>query len=123
MIDCDGPWFLVALTELAKTAAVSLKHEKERALAMHIAQFPETLVETIEELAPNRLTEYLYFLTDNFNSFYTECKVRAMCDGGRSEAGVIVVLEGHQHRDHFGAAGCSWSPVRPQAVRIIAAFH
>lgn len=54
-----------------------MKHEKERALAMHIAQFPEALVETIEELAPNRLTEYLYFLTDIFNSFYTECKVLA----------------------------------------------
>ena len=27
------------------------------------------------DLAPNRLTEYLYGLTEAFNGFYTECKV------------------------------------------------
>lgn len=65
----------VNIDDLTKTARVSLGHEKERALALHIAQFPEALVTTIDELAPNRLTEYLYFLTDIFNSFYKECKV------------------------------------------------
>jgi arginyl-tRNA synthetase len=31
--------------------------------------------DTLEELLPNRITEYLYALSEIFNGFYTECKV------------------------------------------------
>ena len=30
----------------------------------------------LEDLTPNRLTEYLYILSDKFSTFYTNCHVR-----------------------------------------------
>ena len=61
---------------LAKTANVVVTNEKERMLVMHVVRFPEALSDAIADLLPNRLTEYLYELTDIFNSFYVECQVR-----------------------------------------------
>ncbi len=61
--------------ELAKTASVALTNEKERMLAMHVVRFPEALADAIADLLPNRITDYLYELTDIFNSFYVECQV------------------------------------------------
>lgn len=40
-----------------------------------VIRFPEAVEVALEELMPNRLTDYLYDLSDKFNSFYTECKV------------------------------------------------
>ena len=47
----------------------------QEALALHLAKFPEAVEDTLEELLPNRITEYLYTLSETFNGFYTECKV------------------------------------------------
>ena len=46
-------------------------------LAMHVVRFPEALADAIADLLPNRITDYLYELTDIFNSFYVECQVRS----------------------------------------------
>lgn len=62
--------------EVAKTAKLQLEHPSEIALALHILRFPEAVDMVLQELAPNRLTEYLYELSDKFNSFYGDCKVR-----------------------------------------------
>ena len=61
---------------MAKTAKLTITHEKERALVMQIVRFPEALSDAIADLLPNRITDYLYELTDIFNSFYVECPVR-----------------------------------------------
>ncbi len=42
---------------------------------MHLVRFPEALEEMLAELTPNRLTDYVYALSDYFSGFYTECKV------------------------------------------------
>lgn len=52
-------------------------------------QFPEMLEDMFEELMPNRLTEYLYNLSEAFNSFYTECKVL----GSDQEEGRLLLVE------------------------------
>jgi arginyl-tRNA synthetase len=44
-------------------------------LALHIVKFPEAVEDTLTDLLPNRITEYLYNLAEAFNSFYTECQV------------------------------------------------
>ena len=49
--------------------------EEERALLGAILQFPEAVESAIEDLAPNRLCEYLYNLTSKFTDFYSECQV------------------------------------------------
>jgi len=45
------------------------------ALGLQIVKFSETLEDMFTDLAPNRLTEYVYELANLFSSFYTECKV------------------------------------------------
>jgi arginyl-tRNA synthetase len=42
---------------------------------LHLAKFSEAVEDSLEELFPNRITEYLYALSEAFNVFYTECKV------------------------------------------------
>jgi arginyl-tRNA synthetase len=59
----------------ANGAVIKLEHDLEVALALHIARFPEAVEALLEDLAPNRLTDYLYELSGVFNQFYTECQV------------------------------------------------
>lgn len=47
----------------------------ELQLALKVAQFPESLEEAVQELAPNRITEYQYELSQTFSEFYNECKI------------------------------------------------
>ena len=60
---------------LAQGKQVSIEHDAEAALAKHIGRFPEAVEAALHELAPNRITDYLYDLSGVFNQFYTECKV------------------------------------------------
>lgn len=60
---------------LVGTAQLRLDHPAEVALAMHIARFPEAVEVVLDELAPNRLTEYVYDLAEKFSVFYQDCKV------------------------------------------------
>jgi len=62
--------------ELAASGArVTLGHEAEVALALHVARFPEALEAMLDELTPNRIADYLYELSGIFNQFYAECQV------------------------------------------------
>ncbi len=45
------------------------------ALGLQIVKFTETLEDMFVDLAPNRITEYVYELANLFSTFYTECKV------------------------------------------------
>lgn len=59
----------------AKGAKITLSHDAEVALALHIARFPEAIESMLDELTPNRITDYLYDLSGVFNQFYNECQV------------------------------------------------
>lgn len=37
-------------------------------------RFPEAVEEALADLAPNRITDYVYNLSEKFSGFYTECK-------------------------------------------------
>ena len=54
---------------------IVLGTDAEAALALHLTRFTEAIEDMAADLAPNRLTEYLYALAEAFNAFYTECKV------------------------------------------------
>ncbi|MGR3952436.1 MAG: arginine--tRNA ligase [Chlamydia sp.] len=53
----------------------SFEHPSERQLVMALLQFDEAIMEVEETLLPNRLTEYLYALANNFNAFFRDCRV------------------------------------------------
>ena len=55
---------------------VQLDHRAELALGLHLARFPEALQDMLAEMQPNRITEFLYDLSQKFNTFYDECKAR-----------------------------------------------
>lgn len=48
------------LTKLAKEAPFKITHEAERKLASSLVKFMDVLDETADELAINRLTDYIY---------------------------------------------------------------
>lgn len=75
--------------QLATTATIQLDHENEVALALHLARFPEVVEDMLNDLMPNRITEYLYTLSETFNGFYTECKVL----GSEQEASRLLLCE------------------------------
>lgn len=54
---------------------IVISNDIERALALHIAKFPDMILYALDDLAPNRITDYLYDLSGVFNQFYTECQV------------------------------------------------
>lgn len=54
---------------------IVLEHPSEIALGLHLVQFNEALDQMAEELLPNRLTDYLYILSEKFNAFFRDCRV------------------------------------------------
>ena len=56
-------------------AEITLSHEKERKLALHLVRFAESLDEVLIDYRPNQLTNYLYELATAFSEFYEACPV------------------------------------------------
>jgi len=63
-----------SLEEIAN-APFMVTHPAERKLALHILKFPDLLLSISDELLPNRLTDYLYNLSELFNAFFRDCRV------------------------------------------------
>ncbi len=63
-----------SLDEIA-AAPFLITHLSERKLALHLLKFPDLLFSISNELLPNRLTDYLYTLSDLFNAFFRDCRV------------------------------------------------
>ncbi|KAF5828098.1 tRNA synthetases class I (R)-domain-containing protein [Dunaliella salina] len=60
---------------LAASTPIVVAHQREVDLALHLSRFPEAMEDMLQELTPNRLTDYLYELSERFNAFYVDCKV------------------------------------------------
>ncbi len=73
-------------------APIQLDHPAERALAMRIVQFPETIDAVGEHLLPSLLCEYLYDLAGRFMSFYESCPV-LQCEDARLLASRLRLCE------------------------------
>lgn len=71
---------------------VKLTHSSERALALKLCQFGETLNWMARDLLPNRLCEYLYELAETFNAFFRDCQVV----GSSKQPSRIVLIEATQ---------------------------
>jgi len=69
--ECD----VVKMVSDTKGPVIQLDDPAELQLALMIGRFPEVVESLLDELAPNRLCEYLYDLSGSFNDFYGQCKV------------------------------------------------
>ena len=67
-----------------------LSHPSEVALARVLCQFSEVIDEVMETLLPNRLTDYLYSVAEQFNVFFRDCRVEK--DPRQNERLVLVQL-------------------------------
>lgn len=65
----------VDINALEKATQIKLSHPTEIALALHLSQFDETLLNMAQDLYPHRLSEYLYALAEKFNAFFRDCRV------------------------------------------------
>ncbi|XP_047167065.1 arginine--tRNA ligase, chloroplastic/mitochondrial-like isoform X2 [Vigna umbellata] len=64
------------IEEVKRNGKIVLDSEDERALGLHLLQFPEVFEEACTNLLPNLLCEYLYNLSEIFTKkFYPNCQV------------------------------------------------
>jgi len=54
---------------------LQLLEPTEVTLGVHLTRFPEAIEEVLLEMMPNRLTDYLFELSQKFTQFYSECQV------------------------------------------------
>ena len=54
---------------------IALSNPAERALAVRLLRYPETLEFAAAELKPNILADYLFDLANAYSTFYQECPV------------------------------------------------
>ncbi|KAG7589105.1 DALR anticodon binding [Arabidopsis suecica] len=77
------------IDELKKTGKIALDHAAERALGLHLLQFAETVEEACTTLLPNMLCKYLYYLSEEFTKFYSNCQV----NGSAEETSRLLLCE------------------------------
>lgn len=77
------------IEELKQVGAVSLDHPDERTLGLHLLQFSEVVEEACTNLLPNILCEYLYNISEDFTTFYTNCQV----NGSAQETSRLLLCE------------------------------
>jgi arginyl-tRNA synthetase len=54
---------------------ISLAHPSERALALRLVQFGESVEQAARDYKPNLLTNYLFDLANAYNGFFRDCRV------------------------------------------------
>jgi arginyl-tRNA synthetase len=66
----DAEW-----STLAKTECIQLVEPVEFSLALLLCQFEDVLDQTVRELMPHVLTDYLFRLAEKFHRFFHDCRV------------------------------------------------
>jgi arginyl-tRNA synthetase len=79
----------VVVNNLINSLEFKITNQHERNLALRICKFQEVLLATAEELLPNRLTDYLYLLAEEFHAFFHHCKVA----GSESQNNRLLLCE------------------------------
>ena len=71
--------------------AIILTNPAERALAVRIIRYPETLEFAAAELKPNILADYLFDLANAYSTFYEECPVLKAESPGRRDSRLALI--------------------------------
>lgn len=72
--------------------AVTIEADGERALAIKLMQFGETVPDILNDFRPNLLANYLFELAQTFHSFYEECPILKSEGGTRASRLVLCEL-------------------------------
>ena len=68
-------WTSSSCSSSSSSVPITLTHPAERALAVKLLQFPETVERALGDYRPNILAAYLYDLAQAFTAFYDACPV------------------------------------------------
>ena len=63
----------------------------EKSLMLELSKYNEVLSQAYEEIAPHKICQYIYSLSDAFNSFYHETRILAEEDEEKKK-GFIALL-------------------------------
>ena len=78
--------------QLNTNTKITLDEESELVLAKHILQFEDVIREVEENLLPNRITQYLYELSQKANRFYEECPILNAAEPTRTSRLILTDL-------------------------------
>ena len=65
--------------------------KSETDLMLSLSKFNETVYQTYEQKAPNKLCHFIYELTGVFNQFYNECNIMKEADAARQASYVTLI--------------------------------
>lgn len=74
---------------LNSNVSCKIKEAQERNLALRICKFQDAINNTIVDLMPNRITDYLYLLAEEFHAFFHSCRV----EGTESQDSRVLLCE------------------------------
>ena len=63
----------------------------EKSLMLELAKYNEVLAQAYQEIAPHKICQYIYSLSDAFNSFYHETRILSEEDE-QKKSGFIALL-------------------------------
>ena len=75
----------------AANPPIALSNPAERALAIRILRYPETLELAASEFKPNILADYLFDLANAYSTFYQECPVLKAESPGRRDGRLALI--------------------------------
>ncbi len=75
----------------AANPPIALSNPAERALAVRILRYPETLEVAANEFKPNILADYLFDLANAYSTFYQECPVLKAESAGRRDGRLALI--------------------------------
>jgi arginyl-tRNA synthetase len=65
-----------SIKELIQKETIKITHPKEKELLLHLLRFNDVLDDLLDDLAINKLTDYVYGIAVRFSEFYEECKIQ-----------------------------------------------
>ena len=63
------------IEKLIQTERIAISHPKERNLLVHLIKFNDVIEDIFEDLALNKLCDYVYGIAVKFSEFWDDCKI------------------------------------------------
>ncbi len=90
-----------------RTAAITIDHPAERALAMRLMAYPSAIDTTLATYSPHKLCTYVYELASEFSSFYQECPILKSDEPVRTSRLALADLTARVLEHSLGLLGIS----------------
>lgn len=76
---------------MGEGAVLPPNSEAEKSLMLRIARYQEVMEAAFEEMAPHKICQYIYELSNEFNRFYHDTKILGEEDKGKQESWILLI--------------------------------